>query len=893
MRKIFFLLSLNIYFFNLNSLFAQESNLIRFPSLNNDGSKIAFSCQGDIWTVSSEGGYAVRLTIHDAYESYPKWSPDGKQIAFSSLRYGNNDIFVMNALGDTPRRLTYNSANDVISSWTKDREILFTTTREFQQVEREPEIYSIQASGGTEKRILDALGFEPALSPDGKFLAFVRGTNPITREEYRGPAQRDIWLFNTEEKSFIKLTTFDTNDYLPQWSDSRTIYFLSSINGKYNIFKVKIDDSGKAIENPKQITNFKDYAVRYFSISSDGSTIVLEQGKNIYLLKNDGSPQKVEVQVSADYHLDPVEFKSFTKDATEYAVSPNGKYVAFVIRGEIFVKEIDKEKNRSVNLSEHAYRDNDVVWLSDTTLIFASDREGNQYDLYLIKSSDKNQSNIFKSLKHEIIRITSTDEDESNPVISPDGKKIAYIEGQGRLVVADISADGKLSNRKILQEGWATPKGIAWSPDSKWLAYSLEDLYFNEEVYIHPADNSLKPVNVSMHPRGDGNPIWSADGSKLGFLSSRSTQNAITGGLSFTRDVWFVWLKKEDWEKTKQDWEDKEPAPEKKEDKPEKKDEKKDTIKVKPIKIDFEDIHKRLVQVTSFPGDESNLAISKDGETFYYVGVSSSAKGNDLYSIKWDGKDLKEITKGGSNPSSISIDKEGKYLYYFKTGGSLNRQDIKADKSETLPYAAKMKIDYQAERKQIFEEAWRSLRDGFYDPNFHGKNWQKLHDKYQPLCLSASTENDFRDMFNYMLGELNASHMGMFGSDRVETQKDATGQLGLELLPTKNGMLVKRVIPNSPADKSNSKIFIDELITAVDENKFDTDENFYSYLTNKAEEQVVLSVTGKEGKEREVVIRPSANIRQLLYEEWVEERRKLTEKYSNGRLGYIHIQGMS
>jgi len=855
----------------------KNSLLIRYPAISPDGSQIAFSYQGDIWTVPSVGGNAVRLTIHEAYEAFPKWSPDGKQIAFSGARYGNNDIFVIPALGGEPKRLTFNSASDMISTWDKEGKIYFTTTREYNQIERDPEVYAINANGGTEWRVMDALGFEPAPSPDGRFIAIVRGgSNPIFREEYRLSSQRDVWLYDTKTKAYSKLTTSTANDYMPLWGDARTLYFISAESNKYNIYRVKIDDNGKPGKE-EQLTNFKDYAVRYMSITADGSTIIFEREKDIYTMKTaGGAPQKINIQIGADYKFEPVEYKTLASGAGDFSVSPNGKLMAFTIRGEVFVKEVDKDKNKSVNVSDSPFREMGTAWLSDSTLVFTSDREDNNFELYLVKSADKNQPNIFKSLKHQIIRLTKTDEDESDPTVSPDGKKIAYTRGRGDLIVADIAADGKLTNEKVLHEGWNQANGVAWSPDSKWLAYSMTDLLYNDEIYIQAADNSGKPVNVSMHPRGDSNPFWSGDGSKLGFISERNNKS---------NDVWFAWLKKEDWEKSRQDWDEKEPVAEKKDDKKDKTD--------KSIKIDFENIHERLVQVTSLPGNEGNVAISKDGETFYYTAQSSSARGRDLYSVKWDGKDLKEMTKGGQNPGNVFMDKEGKYLFYTRMGGGITRHDLKADKPEVIPYSAKLVINYPAEREQIFEDAWRAIRDGFYDPQHHGKDWNKLRTKYRDLCLSASTDNDFRDMFNYMLGELNASHMGLSGPERAETQRESTGLLGTELMPVKGGMKVVRVIPEGPADKAASKLNTEDIITAVDGVPVADNVNFYSMFTNKADEKVLLTIKGKDGKEKEVTIRPTTNERQLLYEEWVKDRKALVEKYSKGRIGYIHIQGMS
>jgi tricorn protease len=277
--------------------FSQNDLLIRYPAISTDGSLISFSYQGDIWTVPATGGKATRLTVHEGYESNPVFSPDGKRIAFSGARYGNNDIFVIPSEGGSPKRLTYHSGNDMISSWSvsmfssrldEPGTILFSTSREFQQIERPAEIYSISAEGGTESRLLDAVGFDPIQSPNGRFIAITRGDiNPIHREDYRGSSNRDIWLFDTKSKTYTKVTSFETNDMLPRWSDSRTLYFLSTNSGRNNVYRLKIDENGKPVGAAEQITDYKDHSIRYFSISGDGKTIVLERGKEIALLKTD------------------------------------------------------------------------------------------------------------------------------------------------------------------------------------------------------------------------------------------------------------------------------------------------------------------------------------------------------------------------------------------------------------------------------------------------------------------------------------------------------------------------------------------------------------------------------------------------------------------------------
>ncbi len=865
-------------------LMAEGNNLFRYPAINNDGTKLVFCYQGDIWTVSAEGGFASRLTIHEGNDAIPRFSYDGKTIAFNSDRYGNDDIFTMPVDGGAPNRLTFNSSNDLISDYSKDDEILFITARNFKQVEWTNEIYSINQDNATPNRVMDAFGTMPVKSPNSRFIAYVDGVCPTARYAYRGSSNREIFIYDTKTNKYTQFTKFDGNDYLPRWSGDGEIYYLSAQKGVYNIFKQKVSVDGNSASEPIQLTDFNDDGIRYFDISSDGKTIVFERGSEICIMPSSGGKnKKVEIQISSDYRFDPVEYKTLTNGITDYSVSPNGKYTAFVIRGEVFISENAKDKKKVANLSDSPFRDKDVTWLSDTTLIFASDRNGQQ-DLFLVKSADSKKANLIKTLKYELVRLTKTDENESSPSVSPDCKKIVFVRGQGELVVCDISAEGKMTNEKILNKSWTEPYNIKWSPDSKWLAYVQANLEFNEEIYLQPADNSAKPFNLTVHPREDNSPVWSKDGSKLGFISYRNNGNG---------DVWFVWLKKADWEKTKQDWEDSEEDTPKKDTK---KSKDKDSTKNESIVIDFDNIRDRFVQVTALPGNESDVQISKDGKTFYFVTNRNSNQtykaDQDLYSIKWDGTESKQLTSNGQKPYGVTLDPTGKSLFLLKQRGTLSKIDISNNKEEALPFAAVMKIDYAVERKQIFEEAWRVTNETFYDPNFHGMDWDKLKKKYEPLALMSSTDGDFRDIINLMFGELNASHMGIYGGDRAETQKERTGLLGVEIEPLKEGVKIKEVIPESPADKTESKLNVGDIIVSVNQTPVSENVNFYSLFTNTVNDQVLLEVKNGKGEIREVVIRPTGSLRNLQYNAWVNSRRKLVDKYSNGKLGYIHIQGM-
>lgn len=840
------------------------------PSVSPDGKSIAFSYQGDIWTCSIDGGIARRLTIHESYESHPQWSPDGTHIAFQGNRWGNNDVYVMDANGGKPKRLTYFSGGDSNPHWVSNNEISFSSRRGFAQVERESEIHSVSIDGGTPVRVMDATGLSPAPAADGINYAFVRGNCRVAREAYVGPANRNIWTFNKTSKVFNQITTHEGQDIMPDIAGSN-IYFLSARDGRYNLSRAPM--TGGTIE---ALTTFNEEGITYFDVSGDESTVVFLHGEKLMSapLSDLSMAKAVEVNVTADDRFDPIEHETFSRGVSDFELSPNEEQMLLEIRGELFVKQNDKDKNRTVQLTNHPYRDKDALWVNDTTVLFSSDR-GGQFDIYRLQA--KKGGDLFESFQFETIKLTNNPAEDEGLTLSPDKTKLAFRRGRGQLIVADIDSTGILSNEKVMLDGWDSPGGVSWSPDSKWLAYSLSDLNFNNEIYVHPVDGSQDPVNVSLHPRTDRSPVWSADGSKLGFISIRNNGDS---------DIWFVWLKKEDWEKTQRDWED---------DEDEDKDKsKKDTIM--PTQIDFEDIHERIVQVTRSAGNEGNLSISKDGETFYFStngGGRQGSGGDPAYkSIKWNGEDEKTLFPN-LRIFGTKMDKAGKHIYAVKSGGTITKINPSSKKQESMGFRAKMDIDHKAERTQVFEEAWRRLRDGFYDPEFHGRDWDALKEQYKDRCINATTDQDFQRYYNEMLGQLNASHMGLFGGSREETQRERTGLLGIDLMPQTNGVKVTHILAGSPADRSSSKLAIGDVITSVNGKPVTMTTNFHSLFEDAANEKMQLNVINAQGVSREVIIRPTNSLNTENYEAWVKERKRLTEEYSNGRLGYIHIRGMN
>lgn len=857
------------------SLHAQDALLIREPAVSPDGQQLAFSWQGDIWVAGIDGSHPRRLTIHESYETNPVWSPDGQTIVFEGYRYGNSDLYRMTANGQQVTRLTYHSAGDMDASIDNNGQVYFATRRAFATVEREYEVHQIPLTGGTPHRFLDALGLMPSVSPDGRYIAYLRGTCRAEREAYTGPANRNIWLYDTQKRTYQPVANHDYQETQPVWAGNRTLCFLSAANGRYNVHQVTIGDDGR-ISAEKPLTNLKKMGIRSFSISADGQTLAYESGNGLYVIKG-GKARLLSLQVPQDQRFDPIAHETFTSGIGAYSLSANGKYYAFVVRGEVFVGEADKEKSRTVNVSNHPYRESDPVWLNDSTLLFTSDRSGN-YDIYRVTSSDTAQPDLFKTFKREVVALTNTDTDERDLTLSPDGKQLAYIRGMGDLVMRPVNADGTLGAERVLLQGWNAPSNLSWSPDGKYLAFSRADLDFNEEVYLMPADGSRDPVNVSMHPRGDYAPVWSPDGKKLAFLSIRNNGNS---------DVWMVWLSKADWEKTQNDWED---------------DEEEDSPKGKKDKgapnvtIDWEGLHERLAQVTYLPGNEGNIAWDESSEFLFFntnTGSRAGSEGDtDLNKVKWNGKDMTTVL-AKTRVSRLALHAKEKTLHYL-ANGRLYSLKTSATKPTGYRYNAKMDIDRLAEMRQIFDEAWRVINDGFYDPNFHGQNWRQLREQYEPLALSASTIQDFRVVFNEMLGQLNASHMGLRGSNVPESvQRERTGLLGIETRPTAQGLEITRVVMGTPADRSRSQLRIGDRITAINGTPITLQDNFYRHLEGTAGQEILLQVVSHDGAMREVIIRPTTSIGDALYNMWVKERQELTHQYSGGRLGYIHIQGMN
>lgn len=855
---------------NCGLLIAQNT-LIRKPAISSDASKMAFGYHGDIWIHDFNTNQSKRLTVHQAYDGNPIWNSKGNKLAFTSNRRGVTNIFTTSVNGGVPKQMTYFPTTDTPSQWNKNGNILFSSNRMYKGPEWDPAIYSVSDKGATPKRFMTALGSQAVISPNGNFVAFVKGACRIAREDYDGPAQRDVWVYNLKSKKYFQITTSKKNDHTPLWDANNNLYYVSAESGRYNIYRTSLNSNGSASGKSNRLTKLNRNGVLAYSVSANG-TIVYNSGISVYKMQN-GSTKKLNLNLVTDNRFELEETKTVSNGIRDLNVSPNGKLVALSINGEIFVKENNKDRANTNNVSNHPFRDDNPFWIDDNTLGFLSDRSG-QNELYKVVSLDENVK-LNRSLKTQVTKLTNSKIDVFEPLLSPDRKKISYRIGRGKLVIADV-VKGKIENVKTYSDSWASANGVSWSPDSKYIAYSQQDLNFDSEIYIQSVANSTVKMNVSMHPRTDVSPVWSPDGKKLSFISNRAGDR---GGINY--DTWMVWLQKSDFEKTRSDFKEGAYYQPKKESKA-----KKGKKKI-VVNIDQDRIFDRLVQVTSWAGNEFGAMFSPDSKSIYISVTNPATNQNGIYKVKLTGGTPKPV-KGVSNVGAMSF---AKGTLYYSSRGRLKSLNLKSDRVTSYVHSATFTTDFKKLNEQIFEEGVRAITAGFYDPKYHGYNWSSIVKRYRPWVLSAATKQDYTFMFNNMLGQLNASHMGYRGSNPEKVSSDRVGVLGLDVVNVKKGVKINYVLPNSAATKTGVNLKAGDIIVGVNQQKIDLNTNFYSLLKNTSGKEILLELSN--GKEIVVRTESTRKLGQLRYEEWINSRKKLVEQYSNGQLGYIHIQGMN
>lgn len=845
------ILTVAMAFFFPAGVQAQEPiRFARTPDISPDGKLVAFSYLGDIWTVETIGGVARPVTLHEAHDYSPVFSPDGRTIAFSSNRHGSYDVFVVPAVGGKPQRLTFDSATDLVTGWTPDgKQVLFASTRG-AAFPAGFELYTVPVEGSRVRRLSACEGKEGVFSPKGDKLAYVRGSGTWYRKGYRGSSNDDLWVCNADGTNNQQLTTFNGQDTSPMWSpDGRFVYYVSEQFGTpANV--VRHDLSGKT--KPQPMTLHKDEGVRRARISGNGEWIVYECGVDLWVAstREGQPPRKLAIEVHADDKTNPEHTKTFTSGASEYAVSPDEKHVAFVVHGELFLMPLSGGK--ATRLTDHPAYDHGIAWSPDSKkIIFASDRGGHE-DLYLLEPDDPEHPQLVKAHKFKTTRLTDTPEGEVGVSFAPNGKRVVFIRA-GKLW--SINPDG--TDPKVVVPHTQVID-YDWSPDAEWIAYARMDGSFASEMYIMPAEGG-EAKNVTRYATFNAGITWSYEGKKIAFLSQRRSDTSLYV-LSLQKPAV-------------------EGAPESKE-------------------IDWDDIHLRVKQPAALPADEG--AISMDGSKVAFR--SHSNDGDDLWVANANGGQMTRMTHTKAQPHQIQWSRRLPDLIYFRDGNGMLRLG-KASMGEpaAVPFQAKMIIRQDEEYQEMFEQSWRALREQFYDVKFHGIDWYAVRDKYRPAVKHVALKEDLYALISLMLGELNASHLGIQG--HASKPDETTADLGLLFDESYSGpgLKIAEVLKHGPADKRGLNLKPGDVIGVLDRVELNEKTNLSRLLNDKAGETVVLQVSSspnpdfrdaKAWRRVEIQAAPREELSKWMYERWVDRNAKRVAEMSKGKFGYIHIPSM-
>ncbi len=878
--------------------------LITDPAVSPTGDRIAFSYLGDIWVVSASGGVARRLTENPARDGSPAFSPDGTQIAFLSDRDATRQIHVMPADGGVPRRVTLNTQGYGLEEWLPDGQGFLTLAQRDHFWRRAARFFVRPMDGAKAERILfDGYGRDGCLDPSGNLLLYTREGAPLYRKEYRGSQESQIWIYDRSQDTHRLLRKGDGGCRYPLWTGKPGEFlYVSQADGTFNLYRANVSGG-----SDRQLTRFKADGVLFPAISRDGSTVVFRRLFDLYSLDLTAPAQPTLLTITDG--SDPIvkEHRNAVLDAaTDASYSPDGKEVCFTSGGDLWV--MDTVLKEPVRITRSPQEERSPLFLSYDEILFVSD-EGGQSDIW--RARRKNEDKWFWQQEDFTLDKLTDDADVERDLRQvPESDEVCYTRGRGDLVLLSP----KTGKTRRLLASWNTPQ-YDFSPDGKWIAYAIEDGNFNRDVYLAPLDGSRAPFNLSRHPDSDGSPAWSSDGKILAFVGRHWRDEA---------DIIYVHLTQagEDEDarqrklakalkamaKRKKGKKDKEGGAEsgkkggtKKPSGKSPSDSPKKPEKV-AVTIDFDGIRDRFHRIAIPRSFESGLFFWPGENRLCFQAQVDGKRG--LYSVTFpDALRPKLLTTSGlRNRKPLGQAKSICGL----SGGSPAVMDKNGRVSK---HGFSVKISYRLGDlyEVIFDQAWRAMRDGWYDPRMNNKNWDDIRRKYAPAARECLDAASLSAVCNMMLGELNGSHLGFRMSEgtlpgeqrpsRGRTWSLETRHLGCRFDPAWKGpgLKVKDVIKKTPAARSTSRIRPGEIILSIDGKPVDPGIDIATVLTVDPDRFIKVKVQNAEGETRVISMRPTTYraVRSRLYDRWVADNEKKVEELSGGTLGYLHIRGMN
>lgn len=894
---------------------AQESPLwMRDCTISPDGTTIAFTYKGDIYTVPVSGGRAMQLTSHPAYDTAPVWSPDSKKIAFASDRMGSLDVFIVSREGGVPQRLTTHSGSETPIVFKDNGHVLFAAAIQPSAEDMQfpsgtfNQVYEVSVEGGR-PRMFSSMPMEHiSIRKDGKQWLYQdkKGYEDPWRKHHKSSIARDVWMYTPGTPgSYAKLTAFRGEDRDPVWApDGESFYYLSEENGTFNVFKRRLGSASST-----QITRHTVNPVRFLSIAENGTLCYGLDGE-IYTLAPGKQPKKVKIEIMSDRLDRDVIRQVLQNGVSEMAVSPDGDEIAFIVHGDVYVTSVEYKTTKQITDTPEQERDVDFS-PDGRSLVYASERDGlwQIYQASLVKEDEK-QFTYATEIKEE--RLTKSSKTSFQPQYSPDGKEVAFLEDRTAIRVMNLKSKKvrTVMDKKYQYSYSDGDQWFQWSPDSKWILSDFIGVggWNNKDIVLLKADGKGEMHNLTQSGYNDGRAKWVLGGKAMIWSSDRAGFRS-HGSWGAESDVYIMFFDLEAYEKFRMNDEDlalyeeaekerkmkeaKEKAEQdkKKKGKKHKKDDKKEKEEEETLAFDLENCRDRVMRLTANSSLLGDALLSKDGNMLYYL--TSFEGPQDLWV-----RDLKEgstriLVKGIGRGYLVQSKQGGIFIC---GGGGMREIDMRSGRPERIEFEAFFNYRPYAEREYIFEHAWQQVKDKFYMKDLHGVDWNGYKKVYEKFLPYINNNYDFAEMLSELLGELNASHTGARYSGRGGAMPTASLGVFYDETYKGDGLKIKEIPAKSPFAQIKTKVTESCIIEQIDGREVKKGEDYFPLLEGKVGRKIRLAVYNPDTKERfEETIRGigAGQWNEVLYHRWVERNRTEVERLSGGRLGYIHIEAMN